>query len=106
MERRMVANKPTWVGTMSQDGNGQAIQFLMAGEQFSTRSCVRCAGLLVNDWRCDLDNASEHDSTILRCVQCGYRIDPVILRNQTLPSVESKRSGVCTIGQTTDGSRY
>ena len=49
MKRRIEANKPTWIGTVTQNGNGQAMRFLSASEQFSTRSCARCAGLLVND---------------------------------------------------------
>lgn len=78
-------------GTAAEGGNGQATRFLPASEQFYTRSCIRCAGLLVNDWCYDVDNTGEHDLTVLRCVQCGHRIDPVILRNQILPQVESKR---------------
>ena len=49
MERRMETKEPTWVETMTQNGNGQGIRFLAASEQLSTRSCARCAGLLVYD---------------------------------------------------------
>jgi len=82
MGRRMEAKESRWGGTRNQDGNGHAAQVLAASEQFCTRSCARCAGLLVKEWCYDLDNTGEHISTILRCVQCGYRIDPVILQNQ------------------------
>jgi hypothetical protein len=61
---------------------------LPASEQFSTKSCVRCAGLLVTEWSYDLQNPGRHNVEALRCVQCGNRIDPVILRNQIRLSVE------------------
>jgi hypothetical protein len=97
MEKRMVASKPTWVGTMNQDGNGQAIQSLMASEQFSTRDCARCAGLLVNDWSYDLENTGEHVSAVLRCVQCGHRVDPVILQNQIHRCSKASATSGCTV---------
>src|SRR5690242_9926300 len=50
--------------------------------QFYTDSCPRCAGLLVNEWSYDLCNEGAHNAKLLRCVQCGYRIDRVILQNQ------------------------
>ena len=95
MERRMELEEPKWVGTMQQNGNGHATRPLPASEQFSAGSCARCAGLLVNDWCYDLANTDEYHAKILRCVQCGHRIDPVILRNQALSRVESA-SGRCT----------
>jgi hypothetical protein len=82
MGRRMETKEPAWIGTIDQNGNGQAIRFLAASEQFSTRSCARCTGLLVNDWCDDSSTTGEHMSAVLRCVQCGHRIDPVILQNQ------------------------
>ena len=58
-----------------------------ASQQFSTRSCVRCAGLLVSEWSYDLQNPRNHNGETLRCVQCGNRIDSVILQNHILLSV-------------------
>jgi len=69
-------------GTVAEGGSGHAIWTLPASEQFYARSCARCAGLLVNEWYYDLDNTGEHNVEILRCVQCGHRIDPVIVQNQ------------------------
>jgi hypothetical protein len=89
MERRVEMKEPTWVQTMTQNGNGQGIQFFAASDQFSTRSCARCAGLLVHDWCYDLINIGEHYAEIFRCVQCGHRVDPVILRNQVRPPAKS-----------------
>ena len=96
MKRRIEANKPTWIGTVTQNGNGQAMRFLSASEQFSTRSCARCAGLLVNDWCYDLSNTGEHHAEIFRCVQCGHRVDPVILQNQIHRRSKASAISVCT----------
>lgn len=93
MERMMEFTDSRSSGMMKQTGRGGAIQSLSAKEQFSTRSCVRCAGLLVSEWSYDLQNPGSHNIETLRCVQCGNRIDPVILQNQVRLSVErqSKR---------------
>lgn len=93
MEQRMEAKGSTCVGTMNHSGNGHAAGFLAASEQLCTRSCARCAGLLVHDWCYDLINTGEHHAEIFRCVQCGYRVDPVILRNQVRPPAESACAG-------------
>jgi hypothetical protein len=82
MGQRMEAKETEWVGTTNQRYEVHVIQLLAANQQFATRSCARCAGLLVNDGYDDSNNSGEHIPTALRCVQCGYRIDPVILRNQ------------------------
>jgi hypothetical protein len=39
-------------------------------------------GLLVSDWCYDLENSGESYVQVLRCVQCGHRIDPTIINNQ------------------------
>jgi len=70
------------VGPIGPITDVQTMRFLGESEQFSARSCARCDGLLVNDWCYDLNNTGEHISSVLRCVQCGHRIDPVILQNQ------------------------
>ena len=82
MERRIGVHKPREVGAIDPIGVVQAMGFFAESQQFSTRSCVRCNGSLVNDWCYDLDNTGEHISSGLRCVQFGHRIDPVILQNQ------------------------
>ena len=49
----------------------------------STARCSRCGGLLVNEWCFDLlDDSGLLDIPVQRCVQCGERVDPVILRNR------------------------
>lgn len=87
MGQKMEPADPAGGGTMKQTGSGHAIQALPAREQLSTRSCARCAGLLVTEWDYDLNNTGPHLET-LRCVQCGYRVDPVILQNQLRPPDE------------------
>jgi hypothetical protein len=92
MGQRMEPTEPWCAGTMTQNSSGNAIQSIPASEQLCTRSCARCAGLLVTEWSYDLDNTGAHHLEILRCVQCGYRVDPVILQNQIRPPVESRQS--------------
>ena len=89
MERSMQAEKPECGGTMKQNGSEDAIRSLPVSEQLSTKSCVRCAGLLVTEWYYDLRNTGAADLETLRCVQCGHRVDPVILQNRIQPPVES-----------------
>jgi hypothetical protein len=60
---------------------------LLGKEHLRTRSCARCAGLLVGDWFYDLKNAGEYQVNVLRCVQCGYRVDPTIVANRACPAV-------------------
>jgi hypothetical protein len=64
---------------------------LPTSDQFYTKSCARCAGLLVNEWDYDLNNTGEHSVETLRCVQCGHRVDLVILQNQIRPLVENQQ---------------
>jgi DNA-directed RNA polymerase subunit RPC12/RpoP len=95
MGPRMEPKEPVRIGTKDQNGNGQAMRFLEASEQFSTRSCARCAGLLVNEWCYDLKNTGDSMSRALRCVQCGHRIDAVILQNQIHRRSEARVSSKC-----------
>ena len=91
MERTMAAEKPECGGTMTQNRNEDAIRSLPASEQLSTRSCARCAGLLVTEWYYDMHNTGAVHLETLRCVQCGHRVDPVILQNLIQPPVESHK---------------
>ena len=79
MERSMQLSEPKNGGMMTLNG---AHRELSANKQFSTRSCVRCEGLLVSECSYDLQNPDNHMAETLRCVQCGNRIDAVILQNQ------------------------
>jgi hypothetical protein len=88
MGQRMNTEKPECGGTINQNGSRDAIRALPANEQLATRSCARCAGLLVTEWYYDLHNTGADHLETLRCVQCGHRVDPVILQNQIQPPVE------------------
>jgi hypothetical protein len=79
MERSVQLPAPKHGGMMTPNGAHRA---LSANKQFSTRSCVRCEGLLVSERSYDLQNPDNHMAETLRCVQCGTRIDAVILQNQ------------------------
>ena len=86
MKGRMELREATQAGSVAQGGNGHAAGALPASEQFYTRSCARCAGLLVNDWCYDVYDTGRY-AEILRCVQCGNRVDPLILQNHIRSSV-------------------
>jgi hypothetical protein len=91
MARRMESGKTERDEVVANVGTGQAIRFLPASKQFDTRTCARCAGLLVNEWYYDSGNTGEPNVEALRCVQCGHRVDPVIVQNQILLSIETPR---------------
>lgn len=93
MEQNMTAKQATGIGTMNRSGKGHANEFLAASEQLYTRTCARCAGLLVSDWCYDLINTGEHNVEVFRCVQCGHRVDPVILQNKVRSSAKSASAG-------------
>jgi hypothetical protein len=90
MAWRIERKEPECGGTATQNSGGLAIQSLPASAQLSTRSCARCTGLLVPEWYYDLNNNGAHHLETLRCVQCGHRVDSVILQNQIQPAVESR----------------
>ncbi len=89
MERRMEQTEPTYNRTLKQNGRRDTVPPFPASEQVSTRSCARCAGLLVSEWYYGANSTGEHSIETFRCVQCGHRVDPVILQNQVRVSVES-----------------
>jgi len=78
-------------GAMKQNDTGRMIRSLPTNEQLSTRSCARCAGLLVSEWYYGLSSTGEHSIETFRCVQCGHRVDPVILQNQIRPPSEKQQ---------------
>ena len=91
MARRTESGKAMQSGVAADVGTGHAIRLLPANKQFDTRACARCAGLLVNEWYYDSGNTGEYNLEALRCVQCGHRVDPVIVQNQILLSIETPR---------------
>ena len=94
MEHRIETTTTKEIETVERNGNAHAIRFLAAIEQLDTKSCARCAGLLLSDWCYDLENPREHQVRVLRCVQCGHRVDPVIVQNQIHPPVLNDHGGL------------
>jgi C4-type Zn-finger protein len=90
MERKMGSRELIRSGSVEEGGSGQVVSPLPLSEQLCRRSCARCGGLLVNEWYYGSNHTDALNVESLRCVQCGYRVDPVILQNQTRPSVERK----------------
>ena len=82
MERRLETKEAERGGMIVLDGEREFVRCVSAKEQVDERCCSRCAGLLVNDWCYDLDYPGDHDAKVLRCVQCGHRVDSVIVQNQ------------------------
>jgi len=82
MGRTIESKESIWGGAVSESESGLVVQPFSASRQLSTRCCARCGGLLVTEWYYDLQYAGEHKVEPLRCVQCGHRVDPVILQNQ------------------------
>ncbi len=82
MGRTIESKESIWGGAVSESESGLVLQPFSASRQLSTRCCARCGGLLVTEWYYDLQYAGEHKVEPLRCVQCGHRVDPVILQNQ------------------------
>ena len=91
MERRMEQIEPTCGGTMKQSERGEPIHPPPASEQLYTRSCARCGGLLVSEWYYGANNTGDHHIETFRCVQCGHRVDSVILQNQIRLRLESQQ---------------
>lgn len=92
MERMIGGPEPTCGGTINHKGRGGAIQLFPTSAQLSTKSCARCAGLLVSDWYYGANTTGEHPIETFRCVQCGHRVDPVILKNQIRPPIEIQQA--------------
>jgi hypothetical protein len=90
MARRMESGEALRDRSIADMGSDHTVPFIPTSNQFDTRACARCSGLLVNEWCNDFDNTGNYFSIVLRCVQCGHRVDPVILQNQILSPVETK----------------
>ena len=91
MKRRMDSGAVLRDGMMAAGSNEHATRPVPTNAQYLTKSCARCAGLLVNEWYDDLQNISEPSVGSLRCGQCGNRVDPVIVQNQIRSPVECKQ---------------
>ena len=93
MERSMDLREAMRDGILAVREEEEAMWLLPGDDEYYTDSCPRCAGLLVHEWCYDLGNEGEHRTRVCRCVQCGYRIDPVILNNQRRPAIDNLQLG-------------
>ncbi len=50
MKQNMESKQSMRDGSVAESGGDHVVQPLPASEQFYTRSCARCAGLLVTEW--------------------------------------------------------
>ena len=80
-------------GTVVVREDEEAMRLISWDDRLSRESCPRCAGFLVHEWCYDLGNEGEHQARVFRCVQCGYRIDPVILKHQRRPTIDNLHLG-------------
>lgn len=80
MEPRIKLKEVHW----KRSKNGYASRSLLPTDYFKTTSCARCTGLLVSEWCYDLENTGQHKAEVMRCVQCGYRVDPTIVHNRSV----------------------
>jgi hypothetical protein len=46
----------------------------------STMTCQKCNGLMVKEWRPELSQ----EAAVLRCINCGLVLDPLIAQNRTI----------------------
>jgi hypothetical protein len=44
-------------------------------------TCQKCKGLMVKEWRPELSQ----EAAVLRCINCGLVLDPLIAQNRVIP---------------------
>jgi uncharacterized Zn finger protein len=44
-------------------------------------TCQKCKGLMVKEWRPELSQ----EAAVLRCINCGLVLDPLIAQNRVTP---------------------
>ncbi|MGH7233135.1 MAG: hypothetical protein ACREJU_17520 [Nitrospiraceae bacterium] len=56
-----------------------------AVQGLSLDRCVRCGGFVMREWCEDLyDAGGRIEGEMIRCIQCGHREDPLMVRNRAL----------------------
>ena len=50
-------------------------------------TCQKCKGLMVKEWRPDFSQ----EVAVLRCINCGLVLDPLIAQNRITPSRPKQR---------------
>ena len=50
-------------------------------QEVGTMICQKCNGLMVKEWRPELSL----EAAVLRCINCGLVLDPLIAQNRVTP---------------------
>jgi len=50
-------------------------------QEVSTMTCQKCNGLMVKEWRPEFSQ----ETAVLRCINCGLVLDPLIAQNRVTP---------------------
>jgi uncharacterized Zn finger protein len=59
----------------------------MRKQEVSTMTCQKCKGLMVKEWRPEFSP----EAAVLRCINCGLVLDPLITQNRVTPSPAKQR---------------
>ena len=60
-------------------GDSSALKHMNAGG--GTMTCQKCKGLMVKEWRPEFSQ----EAAVLRCINCGLVLDPLIAQNRVTP---------------------
>jgi hypothetical protein len=50
-------------------------------QEVDTMTCQKCKGLMVKEWRPEFSQ----EAAVLRCINCGLVLDPLIAQNRVTP---------------------
>jgi transcription elongation factor Elf1 len=50
-------------------------------QEEGTMTCQKCNGLMVKEWRPEFSQ----EAAVLRCINCGLVLDPLIAQNRVTP---------------------
>jgi uncharacterized Zn finger protein len=50
-------------------------------------TCQKCKGLMVKEWRPEFSQ----EAAVLRCINCGLVLDPLIAQNRVAPLAAKQR---------------
>lgn len=59
-------------------GNEPALQYTK--QEVGMMTCKKCKGLMVKEWRPEY----AQDGAVLRCINCGLILDPLIAQNRAI----------------------
>jgi hypothetical protein len=50
-------------------------------QEVDAMTCQKCKGLMVKEWRPEFSQ----EAAVLRCINCGLVLDPLIAQNRVIP---------------------